>query len=48
MWKANVKTWFAISITWVTFAYADAGYSNQGTQSWTILGFREIFRGGKR
>ncbi|MCJ7778168.1 MAG: hypothetical protein MUP16_07640 [Sedimentisphaerales bacterium] len=29
-------------------ASADTGYPNQGTQSWTILGFREIFRGGKR
>jgi hypothetical protein len=50
---ANLKTplgdglrhWLAISI--ILAASADIGYPNQGTQSWTILGFREILRGEK-
>ncbi|MCX5638619.1 MAG: hypothetical protein NTX52_13160 [Planctomycetota bacterium] len=54
MRKANLKTrlgdglrhWFAISI--ILAASADTGYPNQGTQSWTILGFRGILAGGKR
>jgi hypothetical protein len=48
MHKAILKGWFAISIILVALAAADSGYPNQGTQSWTILGFREVFRAGKR